>query len=64
MKINKKYILFINPVLKMAYYGTEKFNTRISKATLGYIYDCSFSQLKNNLKILIKNGYIASQRKW
>ena len=61
MKIRKNYVLFINPMLGTAYYGGDKFNKRISAATLGKIYDCTFSELKHNIKILKNRGYIISK---
>jgi len=64
MKIRKNYILFMNPMLKTAYYGGYKFSKRISKATLGHIYDCSFSELKHNIKILENRGYTISKRNY
>jgi len=54
----------MNPMLKTAYYGGYKFSKRISKATLGHIYDCSFSELKHNIKILENRGYTISKRNY
>lgn len=62
MKIRKSYVLFVNPMLGTAYYGGGKFDNRISKATLGDIFDCTFAELKDNIKILIKRGYTVSKR--
>ena len=62
MKIRKSYVLFINPMLGTAYYGGAKFDRRISNATLGQIFDCTFSELKDNLRILLKRGYDISKR--
>lgn len=41
----------------MAFYGGSKFDARISRATFGTIIDCTLSQLKNNIKLLIKQGF-------
>jgi len=60
MRILNRYTLFINDMTKTAFYGGSKFDARISKATLGKIYDCNLSQLKANIKILLKEGYIVS----
>jgi len=57
MKIRKTYTLFINPMLGTAFFGNDKFSRRIDKATLGEIYDCTLSELKQNLKILLNRGY-------
>jgi len=57
MKIRKQYTLFINPMLGTAFFGNNKFSTRINEATLGEIYDCTFSELKQNLKMLLNRGY-------
>ena len=64
MKISKKYVLFINSITKHAFFGTEKFDLRISKVKFGQIYDCNFLQLKKNLKYLEENGYTISKKKW
>ena len=57
MKIRKRYTLFINPMLGTAFFGNDKFSKRINDATLGEIYDCTLSELKQNLKILLNRGY-------
>ena len=57
MKIRKQYVLFINPMLGTAFFGNHKFSGRINEATLGEIYDCTFSELKQNLKMLLNRGY-------
>lgn len=62
MKIRKSYVLFVNPMLGTAYYGGGKFDARISQATLGDIFDCTFVELKDNIKLLIKRGYTVSKR--
>lgn len=64
MKIRKNYILFVNEMQRTAFYGGKKFDARISKATLGEIFDCSFRDLKNNIKKLKELGFKVSQRKW
>ena len=64
MKIRKRYVLFINPMLGTAYYGNEKFDRRISQATLGDIIDCTFSELKHNLRMLVNRGYTISKRNY
>ena len=62
MKIRNKYVLYINRMLGVAYYGGKKFDRRISKATLGKIYDCTFSELKFNIKMLRDKGYEVYKR--
>lgn len=64
MKIRKTYALFINHMLGTATYGNNKFGRRIDDATLGVIYDCTFSELKENLHRLLNFGYTISQRKY
>ena len=64
MKIRKQYVLFINPMLGMAFYGNHKFSRRINEATLGEIYDCTFSELKENLRHLLNRGYTISKRNY
>ena len=62
MKTRKSYVLFVNPMLKTAYFGGRKFDSRISGATLGQIYDCTFSEMVENLKRLVARGYSVSKR--
>lgn len=57
MKIRKYYTLYINCMLGTAHYGNHHFDTRISKATIGHVYKCTFDQLKHNLKILSGDGF-------
>jgi len=64
MKIRKQYVLFINPMLGTAFFGNHKFSERINEATLGEIYDCTFSELKQNLKMLLNRGYTISKRNY
>ena len=58
MKIRKKYTLYINDMTNTVFWGGSGFNRRISKATFGRIYDCSFSELKFNIKKLSNHGYL------
>lgn len=51
-------------MLGTATFGNSKFSCRISNATIGKIFDCNFSELKHNLKILTQRGYNVTQRKW
>ena len=62
MKIRKSYMLFVNPMLKTAYFGGNRFDRRISGATLGQIYDCTFRDMVDNLKRLVARGYTVSKR--
>ena len=64
MKIRKQYVLYINEMLCTAYYGTDKFNKRISNATFGLVYDCTFSELMTNLRILKNKNYTINRRKY
>lgn len=64
MKIRKSYVLYINNATKMCFYGGDAFNNRISKITLGEIYDCSLHQLKNNIRILENNNFSILKMKW
>lgn len=57
MKIRKTYVLYVNPMLGTAYYGGDAFNSRISEATFGEIYDCTLSELKDNINRLSKRKY-------
>ena len=57
MRVRLTYTLFINDQLMVATFGNTKFNNRIKNATFGRLYDCSFNQLKFNLKILNRSGY-------
>lgn len=58
MKINRQYTLYINRMEGSA------FNTRISRATFGEIYDCTLSQLKSNIHMLAKQGITSYCRKY
>lgn len=51
-------------MLGTATFGNNKFSYRISNATIGKIFDCNFSELKHNLKLLAQRGYNVAQRKW
>jgi len=64
MKIRSNYTLFINPMLGTAYYGNGKFSRRIYRATLGLIYDCNLSELKQNIRNLQERGYTISSRNY
>jgi hypothetical protein len=64
MKIRKKYTLFVNSMLGAAFYGGKKFSRRIDDATLGEIYDCTFSELKQNLQMLSRRGYTIFKMKY
>jgi len=64
MKVRKTYPLYINPMLGTATFGNAKFGRRINDATIGTIFDCSLSELKDNLRMLIGIGYSVSQRKY
>ncbi len=64
MKIRNNYVLYINDMLKTAYYGNSKFDYRICNMTIGKIYDCSFKELRYNLNILHKRGYDIYKRNW
>ncbi len=64
MKIRKTYTLFINPMLGTALFGNHIFSRRINEATLGEIYDCTFSELKENLQFLLNRGYTISKRNY
>ena len=63
MKIRKNYTLYINEMLGTATFGNRKFSDRINDATIGKIFDCDFSELKYNLKILTQRGYNVAQTK-
>jgi len=58
MKIRKQYTLFINGLTATAFWGGSGFNNRISRATLGTIYDCTLSELKSNIKQLTSTGFL------
>lgn len=62
MKVSKNYVLFVNNMLGVAYYGTRKFGNRISSTTFGDTFDCSLGQLKKNIKILKKQGFSVYSR--
>jgi len=64
MKVRKNYVLFINPMLGVAYYGNSKFGRRVNNVTIGKVYDCTFSELKNNIKLLLKRNYSIFKRNY
>jgi hypothetical protein len=37
---------------------------RCSSLTIGKVYECDFSELRHNLKILLKNEYTILKKKW
>lgn len=51
-------------MLGTAFYGNSKFSNRISQATFGIIYDCSFSELKHNIKVLIERDFTICKRSY
>ena len=64
MKVRKTYCLYINNMLRTAYYGNTRFAMRISVAEFGKIYDCSLHDLKGNIKRLRREGYTVSPRNY
>lgn len=64
MKIRKNYWLYINPMLATAFYGNDKFGSRISTATFGQLYTCTLFQLKQNLKRLSSTGFSVYKRNY
>ena len=62
MKVRKNYVLYVNNMLGTACYGNSKFGLRISNATIGSVFDCTLTELKNNIKILSEKGYTISKR--
>lgn len=65
MKIRKQYTLYINSMLGTATFGSPyKFGWRIDNATIGEIYDCTYRELIENLRMLNSRGYRISQRKY
>ena len=59
MKIRKKYVLYVNQMLGTAHYGGKEFDRRLyhGNVSIGEIFDCDFSELKNNLNYLLTRGY-------
>jgi len=58
MELNKMIFgLYINPLLGNALYGNNKFLLKMQDATFGKLYECSWYELKENIKILEKEGY-------
>lgn len=57
MKIRKKYVLCINDMLKVAYYKKTASSNDISMDSILDIWDCSFNELKQNIKVLESRGY-------
>ena len=64
MKIRKQYTLYINGFTMVAMYGNARFGRRIDSVTLGQIWDCNLSELKHNLKMLSKQGFYLTKRRW
>lgn len=64
MKVSNNYVLYVNNMLGVAYYGTRIFGNRISSATFGNVFDCDFAQLKSNIRILTKKGFSVYPRKY
>lgn len=66
MKVFKKgYVLYVNGITNTATYAKKgsSFDELSHNFTLGEVYDCSFRELVDNLKILSKNGLYLSKRK-
>ena len=62
MKVRKHYVLYFNPITRMAIIGNSTFGYRINCATIGTIIDCSFNDIVHNIKVLSRQGYIISKR--
>ena len=62
MKVRKKYTLYINSMLGVAYYGNKKFSRRIRNATIGMIFECTLTELKDNIRKLLKKKYLVGRR--
>lgn len=65
MKVRKKYILFINEVTNTADYGTNKLFKYINNLgiSIGSVYECNLTELKDNIKYLNNKGIIVNKRK-
>lgn len=47
-----------------AFYGGKKFSSRISNASFGNIFDCTLTELKENIKTLRERKYTVYKRKY
>lgn len=68
MKVRKSYVLFINDVTNTAFYGGHKFDYRLHHehdlSMFGRVFDCTVTQLKNSIKMLLKNNVTVLKMKW
>lgn len=57
MKIRKKYILVINPLLMVAYYKKTASDIDVSRDSIVDVWDCTLGELKRNIRILERKGF-------
>ena len=57
MKVRKNYVMVVNPLLKTVIYKKKASYNDICFNSILDVWDCNFSQLKNNLKIMHNKGF-------
>lgn len=51
-------------MLGTATFGNSRFGDRMENATIGTLFDCNLSELKQNLALLKNRGYRVSHRNY
>ena len=65
MKVAKKYVMYFNHQTQYVFYGrVNEYGKRIALATIGFVYECTFTELKQNLKTLTDKGYLSIKVKF
>ena len=57
MKIQKYYVMVVNPLLKTVIYKRKSNYNDTCIDSIVDVWDCNFSQLKDNLKIMNNKGF-------
>ena len=57
MKIRKHYVMVVNSLLKTVIYKRRSSYNDTCRDSIVDVWDCNFSQLKGNLKIMNNKGF-------
>jgi hypothetical protein len=57
MKIRKHYVMIVNPLLNTVIYKRKSNYNDTCHDSIVDVWDCNFSELKDNLKIMNNKGF-------
>jgi hypothetical protein len=57
MKVRKSYVMVVNPMLMTVTYRRKASLLDTCRASIVDVWDCNFSELRDNLKILNNRGF-------